>query len=65
MVLVRCDECGAVYDQGAHEWLNVGRSLSDAQADALDDDATLEPSLHFCGWPCLSTYATARALVDS
>jgi hypothetical protein len=65
MVLVRCDQCGAVHEVGAHAWLNLGRSLSDQQAAQLDDDDDqLEPTLHFCGWQCAGIYTTARALVE-
>jgi hypothetical protein len=54
--LIRCDQCGrtATVDQ------------QDAWLMTCDLDADDEVSYwHFCCWPCLSTYASAKALVDS
>lgn len=54
--LLKCDQCDAVTDNDQRPgWLIC--------TDLDSDDEGLA-YWHFCGWPCLSTYAMAKTLVE-
>jgi hypothetical protein len=49
--LLQCDQCKQVVsDDDGEDWIYLGVREGE--------------HLTFCSWPCLSTYATAKALVD-
>jgi hypothetical protein len=65
VILTQCDQCHATHPQGERDWVVIGYVLTEANADALDEDDWPPAALHFCTWHCAATYTSARALVDS
>lgn len=61
---LRCDQCAAQVehkrertDPPPSPWIEL--------FEVWQIKGGVKVTLHFCGWPCLADYATARALVDS